>query len=116
VLAAAVGIYLPLDLTVPIFLGGLLTYVVEKVSGHHGKGPVDDRIHQKGVLFSAGLITGEALMGIIIAVPIVVSGSAEVLALPASLQFGNLLGVAIFAAIGYLLYRVAVAGARDTKL
>jgi len=116
VLAAAVGIYLPLDLTVPIFLGGLLTHVVERISGHYGKGAADDRIHQKGVLFSAGLITGEALMGIFIAIPIVMAGSADVLALPASMQFGNLLGLAIFAVIAYLLYRIAVAGARTTKL
>jgi putative OPT family oligopeptide transporter len=116
VLAAAVGIYLPLDLTVPIFLGGLLTHVVERISGHHSKGVVDDRIHQKGVLFSAGLITGEALMGIFIAIPIVMAGSADVLALPASLQFGNVLGLAIFAVIAYLLYRIAVAGARSAKI
>jgi putative OPT family oligopeptide transporter len=115
VLAAAVGIYLPLDLTVPIFLGGLLTHVVERISGHYSNGVVDDRIHQKGVLFSAGLITGEALMGIFIAIPIVMAGSADVLALPASMQFGNLLGLAIFAAIAYMLYRIAVAGARSAK-
>jgi hypothetical protein len=64
VLAAAVGIYLPLDLTTPIFLGGLLTWFVERRLGvvkddHDAK----DRVHRKGVLFSAGLITGEALIG-----------------------------------------------------
>jgi hypothetical protein len=32
------------------------------------------------VLFSAGLITGEALIGIVMAVPIVASGKADVLA------------------------------------
>ncbi|HEY4368400.1 MAG TPA: oligopeptide transporter, OPT family [Steroidobacteraceae bacterium] len=114
VLAAAVGIYLPLDLTVPIFLGGLLTHIVERASGHKGSGSVDDRVHRKGVLFSAGLITGEALMGILIAIPIVMAGSADVMALPASLQFGNGLGLTIFVVIGYLLYRIAVAGARSS--
>jgi putative OPT family oligopeptide transporter len=121
VLAAAVGIYLPLDLTVPIFIGGLLTHIVERVSGAHARnktakvGEAEDKVHRKGVLFSAGLITGEALMGIIIAIPIVMAGSAEVLALPESLQFGKLLGLAIFVLIGYLLYRVALAGAREAK-
>jgi len=110
VLAAAVGIYLPLDLMVPIFLGGLLTHLVERASGM--KNPADaERIHRKGVLFSAGLITGEALMGILIAIPIVYSGSSDVLSLPAGLQFGELLGLAIFAVIGWILYRVAVRGA-----
>lgn len=114
VLAAAVGIYLPLDLTVPIFLGGLLAHLVERAAGMHNDPAAAERIHQKGVLFSAGLITGEALVGILIAIPIVTAGQADVLALPGNLQFGELQGLVIFALIGYLLYRVAAAGARST--
>jgi len=111
VLAAAVGIYLPLDLTVPIFLGGLLAHLVERAAGVHNDPDAAERIHRKGVLFSAGLITGEALLGIVIAIPIVYSGKADVLALPEFLQFGELVGLAIFAVIGWILYRVAVKGA-----
>jgi putative OPT family oligopeptide transporter len=111
VLAAAVGIYLPLDLTVPIFLGGLLAHLVERAAGVHNDPDAAERIHRKGVLFSAGLITGEALLGIVIAIPIVYSGRADVLALPEFLHFGELVGLVIFAAIGWILYRVAVKGA-----
>ena len=50
------------------------------------------RIHRKGMLFSAGLITGEALMGIFIAIPIVVTGRADVLALPGSPAVRRLAG------------------------
>jgi putative OPT family oligopeptide transporter len=114
VLAAAVGIYLPLDLTVPIFLGGLLAHFVERAAGVHNDPAAAEKIHQKGVLFSAGLITGEALMGILIAIPIVAAGSAEVLALPESFRFGEGVGVIILAVIAYFLYRVACAGARET--
>jgi putative OPT family oligopeptide transporter len=114
VLAAAVGIYLPLDLTVPIFLGGLLAHIVERAVGIRNDPAAAERIHQKGVLFSAGLITGEALMGILIAIPIVMAGKADVLALPEHLQFGELVGLLIFAVIGYLLYRSAVKGARGS--
>jgi putative OPT family oligopeptide transporter len=111
VLAAAVGIYLPLDLTVPIFLGGLLAHLVERAAGVHNDPDAAERTHRKGVLFSAGLITGEALMGIIIAIPIVGSGRSDVLALPESLHFGELVGLAIFALVSWILYRVAVKGA-----
>jgi len=114
VLAAAVGIYLPLDLTVPIFLGGLLAHMVERSVGVHTDPASAERIHRKGVLFSAGLITGEALMGIMIAIPIVVLGAADVLALPAALHFGEVLGLAIFAGIGYVLFRISRAGARES--
>jgi putative OPT family oligopeptide transporter len=111
VLAAAVGIYLPLDLTVPIFLGGLLTHLVERAAGVHNDPEAAERIHRKGVLFSAGLITGEALMGILIAIPIVAAGKSDVMSLPSALQFGELVGLAIFAVVGWILYRVAVKGA-----
>lgn len=111
VLAAAVGIYLPLDLTVPIFLGGLLAHRVERAAGVQNDPDAAERIHRKGVLFSAGLITGEALLGILIAIPIVASGRSDVMALPAGSQFGELLGLVIFAVIGWILYRVAVRSA-----
>ena len=112
VLAAAVGIYLPLELTVPIFLGGLLTYVVARHAGKPKSEEAAERLHRKGVLFSAGLITGEALMGIIIAFPIVLAGRADVLALPEQWQFGKLVGLAVLAVIAFLLYRIALSGAR----
>jgi putative OPT family oligopeptide transporter len=108
VLGAAIGIYLPLELMVPIFLGGLVSYFVER---RHGVSPRDeaerDRVHRPGTLFSAGLITGEALTGILIAIPIVASGRADVLALPPSLQFGQIFGLIVLVAVGWLLYRSA---------
>jgi putative OPT family oligopeptide transporter len=105
VLGAAIGIYLPIELMVPIFIGGVISYLVER---HHQLGNDEDerdRIHRPGTLFSAGLITGEALTGIIIAVPIVLSGRADVLALPESLQFGQVVGLAVLAIVAWLLYR-----------
>jgi putative OPT family oligopeptide transporter len=113
VLAAAIGIYLPLELMVPIFLGGLLAYVVERRRGVLGADHATlDRVHRPGVLFSAGLITGEALMGILIAIPIVMSSKADVLALPIPFPEGwpvhQVLGLALVAVVGWLLYRTAM--------
>jgi len=108
VLACAIGIYLPIELMVPIFLGGLLSHVVERKLGGAKDDADHGRIHRKGMLFSAGLITGEALMGIFIAIPIVITGSGDVLALPESLHFGGWLGLILLAFIGWLLYRYSV--------
>jgi putative OPT family oligopeptide transporter len=109
VLAAAIGIYLPLELMVPIFLGGLIAHLVERQRGVVGADhDTLDRVHQPGVLFSAGLITGEALMGIIIAIPIVMSGKADVLALPSQVHFGAWLGLVLVTGVGWQLYRTAV--------
>lgn len=114
VLAAAIGIYLPLELMVPIFLGGLISYFVQRKHRISGDDEEEkDRIHRPGTLFSAGLITGEALMGIAIAVPIVVSGSADVLALPEAWHFNQWVGLVVLAVVGWLLYR---SGAKSKAL
>jgi hypothetical protein len=104
VLAVAVGIYLPLELSVPIFAGGLIAHLVERRLGTSGASDDGERAKRNGMLFAAGLITGEALMGIFIAVPIVSSGRGDVLALPLNLQFGEWLGLAIVGALAAWLY------------
>lgn len=113
VLAAAIGIYLPLELMVPIFLGGFLSWLVERRHRFDGDDSARDRLHRPGTLFSAGLITGEALVGIAIAVPIVLSERADVLALPAQWQLGQWFGLLVLALVGWLLYR---SGTRDKAL
>ncbi|MDR2871240.1 MAG: oligopeptide transporter, OPT family [Xanthomonadaceae bacterium] len=111
VLAAAIGIYLPLELMVPIFLGGLIAHLVER---KHKIGDVEearDRIHRPGTLFAAGLITGEALMGIGIAIPIVLAERADVLAISGKWllwnewNLGKWAGLLALALVGWLLYR-----------
>lgn len=86
VLAVAIGIYLPFELSVPILLGGLVAWFVQRVqrTREWGSGAAADEarkeIEQRGMLISSGLITGEALVGIAMAVPIVISARADVLA------------------------------------
>jgi putative exporter of polyketide antibiotics len=93
----------------PIFLGGLLAHVAGKVIGADKDPENAEKLHRTGTLFAAGMITGEALMGILIAIPIVVTERADALALPASLQFGKLVGLTVFAFLAFWLYRTAVA-------
>jgi len=113
VLAAAVGIYLPLELMTPIFIGGVIAHLVERHLRRRGTDQAGlERANRKGLLFAAGIITGEALMGIGIAVPIVTSGRADVLALPSSLQFGEGLGLLVLAILGAWLYRTAMSADR----
>ncbi|MEJ0036193.1 MAG: oligopeptide transporter, OPT family [Gammaproteobacteria bacterium] len=118
VLAAAVGIYLPLELEVPIFVGGLLAYIAERrlTSGvglfKASKEDVE-RMTRRGMLFAAGLITGEALVGVLIAIPIVVTGHDDVFALPKSLQFGGWLGLLMLAGLAALMFRVGTSGGGD---
>ena len=70
ILAVAVGIYLPIELTVPIFIGGMIAHFSDR-SG------ATDTMKKKGLLMASGLITGEALIGILVAVPIFMTGSKD---------------------------------------
>ena len=114
VLAVAVGIYLPLELSTPIFLGGLLAHFADRARGIKPGASEAERVTDKGVLFGAGMITGEALMGILIAVPIVATANRDVLALPEALHFGAWLGLVLVAALGWWMYRVAVGAKPDS--
>ena len=66
VMPVAVGMYLPLSLDIPIFIGGVIRYLFGKQSA--GMRAADAR--DAGVLFGSGLIAGEALLGILLAIPI----------------------------------------------
>jgi len=64
----AVGMYLPWTVTFPILMGGFVYLVVERWSIARGDSP-DTRqsVVHRGLLFSSGLVAGEAIMGILIA-------------------------------------------------
>jgi putative OPT family oligopeptide transporter len=100
VLAVAIGIYLPLELAVPIFAGGLISLLAARRTAGADTGG------GRGLLFAAGLITGEALVGIVMAVPIVLASDANVFALP--WQLPTVVGLLVVAAVGAMLYRAAV--------
>ena len=60
----AVGMYLPFGLSTPILAGGLLAHFITLKSNSTEK---SDSLLQNGVLLSSGLIAGESLMGILLA-------------------------------------------------
>jgi putative OPT family oligopeptide transporter len=101
VLAVAVGVYLPLELTMPILAGGLVAHVAARRTG----GAAASSRH--GLLFAAGLITGEALVGILMAIPIVLSDDPNVFAVPFAVPVW--MGLLVVVAVTAGLYRVATA-------
>lgn len=107
ILAVAVGLYLPLDLSTPVFVGGCLSELASRWHARRHPGQDLERLKRNGLLFSAGLIAGEALIGVLIAVPIVLTQDADVLAVAAWLRQGQWLGALGLAAIGWWLYRVS---------
>ena len=121
VLAVAVGLYLPLELDTSIFVGGLIAWLTERYFRQHSSSQPEKR-HQAaadtagkaGLLFASGLITGEALMGILIAVGIV-SVNLDALRLFENPPGGSYVGLAVLALIVVGLYQIVVRVYRQTK-
>ncbi|MBN2359599.1 MAG: OPT/YSL family transporter, partial [Deltaproteobacteria bacterium] len=64
----SVGMYLPLETTFAIFVGGLIRGLVDKLTGRRNYNAAQKaRVENAGVLAASGLIAGEALMGLIVA-------------------------------------------------
>lgn len=117
VLAVAVGLYLPFELDSAIMMGGLIAWLIDKKQKNIQKTPslkAKSASNKVGLLFASGLITGEALLGIFLAIPIAIAGSSNIMAVldnPKSSYYG-LAGVLI---VCYLLYKFAVNKFRSTK-
>jgi putative OPT family oligopeptide transporter len=98
ILAVAVGIYLPFGLSVLIFIGGMLSwYVAKKFGAKTHAGSV--ALENSGMLLASGLITGEAIMGVGIALAV---AAAPTLLPTERLAIGGTL--AVLATLGMLAY------------
>jgi putative OPT family oligopeptide transporter len=102
----AIGLYLPLNLSTPIMAGGLIALLVGKIS----KENVAKKREERGILFSSGLVAGDALLGVAIAFVIAFSGgyrafyeAHEELSLTGT--YGPWISLAAFALICLMLYR-----------
>lgn len=124
-LSFAVGAYLPLSTTLPIFAGGVVKGIVEWNAERKGKKTEGDDELGKGNLFATGLVAGGALAGVVVALLSVDEGifaKLQTVNLEESLRgsFGDvgyqLLGVGFFAALGIVLYRIATREDKQTSL
>lgn len=111
ILAVAIGFYLPFQLSVPIFIGGLISAAVAR---YHRRNKSDEAAKEgaerRGLLMASGLITGEAVMGILVAIPIVILKQHEI-EMPlweGKIPFGSLIGVILLGFVTFWLYRTTV--------
>jgi len=115
VMAFAVGAYLPFDLTLPIFLGGIVAYFVGRWLDASKAGPEQRSVAERnGLLAAAGLITGEALLGIVLAIPISIRQSEDAVALfSGRFATERIPGVILCGVVLYFIYWAATR--RDSK-
>ena len=114
-LSFAVGAYLPLSTTLPIFAGGAIKGLVEMRSKKNNHKPEDEELG-KGNLFATGLVAGGALMGVIYAFLMAFESTGGPVSslnmeehLSGILGTGGyqILGFMFFLFMGWTLYRIA---------
>lgn len=82
VLAVAVGLYLPFELDSAIMVGGIIAWAVGRYKRQQPSWNEEaENESGPGLLFASGLITGEALIGIFLAIPVAIYGSGDIMAL-----------------------------------
>ena len=110
----AVGMYLPLETTFAIFIGGLIRGAVEKAVARRGYNAAQKaRVENAGVLVASGFIAGEALMGLGVAAVVFFAGK-----FPEIVAFAGVAGwlaIPVFAILAlYLIFvPLSKAGAAD---
>jgi putative OPT family oligopeptide transporter len=110
VMAFAVGVYLPFDLNVPIFIGGVIAWLVSRALDRSK--PTPERrgaVERNGLLAAAGFITGEALLGIGLAVPVALKHDENAIAIAGG-KYGDfkLPSLVFVALVMVLLYVLAL--------
>ena len=109
ILAVAIGFYLPFELAPPILVGGFIHHALQKY--YKKRSLSSEEPMRRGLLFSSGLITGEALVGIMMAIPIVIAKRDDVLAVCDGMLgqvTGEMVGITVFTAIAIWLYKSAM--------
>lgn len=102
----AVGMYLPFDTSSAIFVGGAMKWVVDRLSAKYSperKAIVEER----GTLLASGLIAGEAIVGILLAV-VFLAGIPAIATVPFYNAWGGWLSFIGFASVAWVLIRIPV--------
>ena len=119
VIAVGIGIYLPPSINTPVIVGAFLAWIMARHIAKLGNKEVSAKAERFGTLFSAGLIVGESLMGVILAFIIAASVTTGGSEAPLSLNLenwdtiGEWLGLIVFI-VGIVIFASRVLRAKKS--
>lgn len=120
VLAVGLGIYLPLEASTPVVIGGLLAHFIQlrlnqKYERKHADGVLIANKHKhRGLLLACGLVAGASLMGVVLAIPFAIKQTTDALKLmpDAYMPFAGALSVFVTIILCIWIYRVVMKPAK----
>jgi putative OPT family oligopeptide transporter len=110
-LPVAIGLYLPLELSTTIMAGGAIRYIVDKKKNNDKEKNADAGA---GILFCSGMIAGEGLVGILLAV-FAVLGIDSAMNLSGVINTGMIGGAILFILMLVLVFKVALGGKANAQ-
>jgi putative OPT family oligopeptide transporter len=116
VLAVGLGIYLPLESSIPFVIGGVLAYITQRrLARFYQCKPVERELkmqshRHRGLLLVCGIVAGASLMGVLLAIPFAIKQSSDALKImpDAYAAFSGMLGVVTTLALCVWIYRVVM--------
>ena len=114
-LGVAMGIYLPLSSSIPLFIGSLFAFFIKqnfqrqlKIANEEEKRAINQRQHY-AVLLACGLVAGAALMDVLVAIPMSVTGNPAILSIIPANWDVLAIGLGFFSvlALAYGFYQVS---------
>ncbi len=119
VLPFAVGLYLPIHLSTPMMIGGGIKWFLDrKKSADETPAQHKEKI-ERGILYSSGLIAGEGIVGILLAVFAIINvgekSLGDLLNFSEAINLGNWGGLVIFALLSYTLIIAAKGKKKQTN-
>lgn len=115
VLAVGLGIYLPLDSSVPLMIGGFLSHIVNrsldaKYQNHPEPEKVTTPHRHRGLLLCCGIVAGASVMGVLLAIPFALRQSANALRIVPDNwgMMASILGILVTLLLCAWIYRVVM--------
>ena len=103
VLPVAIGLYLPIELSSTIMLGGILRWFMDKKKTEKEKKDESN----DGILFASGMIAGEGLIGILLAI-FAVAGISDAINLSDVIDTGMVGGIVLLAVLAAIIIKIAM--------
>lgn len=113
VLPVAIGLYLPIHLSTPIMIGGLIRLWFEKRKFKSEK--QREEVISDGVLYSSGMIAGEGLVGILLAVFAVLGIGDKINLTNYGISLGNIGGCVFFAILVVIMIAFSMGGKKKNR-